>query len=55
MRALDSHCIPEKELYKRSKVQIVGVSRDPVGKQKAFVEKEKLTVRESQSSRLIRC
>ncbi|KAI0917013.1 hypothetical protein AcV5_007599 [Taiwanofungus camphoratus] len=43
MRALDSHCIPEKELYKRSKVQIVGVSRDPVGKQKAFVEKEKLT------------
>ncbi|KAI0953472.1 hypothetical protein AcW1_007681 [Taiwanofungus camphoratus] len=35
--------LTEKELYKRSKVQIVGVSRDPVGKQKAFVEKEKLT------------
>ncbi|KAH9936267.1 peroxiredoxin Q [Fomitopsis serialis] len=32
-----------KELYKRTKVEIVGVSKDPVEKQKAFVEKQKLT------------
>ncbi|KAH9841520.1 peroxiredoxin Q [Rhodofomes roseus] len=32
-----------KELYKRTKVDIVGVSKDPVEKQKAFVEKQKLT------------
>ena len=36
-----------KELYKRTKVEIVGVSKDPVEKQKAFVEKQKLTVRKS--------
>lgn len=34
----------EKELYQRTKVQIIGVSKDPVEKQKVFVEKEKLTV-----------
>ncbi|KZT73827.1 AhpC-TSA-domain-containing protein [Daedalea quercina L-15889] len=32
-----------KELYKRTKVEIVGVSKDPVEKQKTFVEKQKLT------------
>ncbi|KZT11999.1 peroxiredoxin Q [Laetiporus sulphureus 93-53] len=35
--------LAEKELYKRTKVEIVGISKDPVEKQKAFVEKEKLT------------
>lgn len=35
--------LAEKELYQRTKVQIIGVSKDPVEKQKVFVEKEKLT------------
>ncbi|CCM01882.1 uncharacterized protein FIBRA_03953 [Fibroporia radiculosa] len=35
--------MPLQELYKRAKVEIVGISKDPVAKQKAFVEKEKLT------------
>lgn len=36
--------ISEKEIYKRSDVLVVGVSSDPVEKQKAFVERHKLTV-----------
>lgn len=36
--------ISEKEVYKRSDVLVVGVSSDPVDKQKAFVEKYKLPV-----------
>lgn len=35
--------LAEKELYKRTNVEIVGISKDSVEKQKAFVEKEKLT------------
>jgi len=35
--------LAEKDLFKRTKVEIVGISPDPVEKQKAFVEKEKLT------------
>ncbi|PCH40146.1 AhpC-TSA-domain-containing protein [Wolfiporia cocos MD-104 SS10] len=35
--------LAEKELYKCTKVEIVGISKDSVEKQKAFVEKEKLT------------
>ncbi|RDB18078.1 hypothetical protein Hypma_000911 [Hypsizygus marmoreus] len=35
--------IAEKDTFKPAKVQIVGLSRDPVEKQKQFVEKEKLT------------
>ncbi|KAF8558320.1 AhpC-TSA-domain-containing protein [Imleria badia] len=34
--------IVENEIYKRSDVLVVGVSSDPVEKQKAFVEKHKL-------------
>jgi len=34
----------EKDNFKPGKVQIIGISPDPVEKQKAFVEKEKLTV-----------
>ena len=34
----------EKDLFKRSKVQVVGVSPDAVDKQKAFVDKQELTV-----------
>ncbi|EIW81373.1 thioredoxin-like protein [Coniophora puteana RWD-64-598 SS2] len=37
--------LAEKEIYKRSNVQVVGVSPDSVKKQKEFVEKQKLTVR----------
>ena len=36
---------PDNELFKRTKVEVVGVSADPVDKQKAFVDKQKLTVR----------
>lgn len=42
-----SHCASryaDNELFKRTKVEIVGISSDPVDKQKAFVEKQKLTV-----------
>ena len=38
--------IKEKDTFKPGKVQIIGISPDPVEKQKAFVEKEKLTVRQ---------
>ena len=38
-------CCTDKELFKRSKVEIVGVSSDAVDKQKTFVDKQKLTVR----------
>lgn len=34
----------EKDLFKRTKVDIVGISSDAVDKQKEFVEKQKLTV-----------
>lgn len=34
----------EKEIFKRSDVLVVGVSTDPVLKQRAFVEKHKLSV-----------
>lgn len=34
----------EEDVYKRSDVLVVGVSSDPVDKQKAFVEKHKLPV-----------
>lgn len=36
--------LAEKDLFKRTKVDIVGISSDPVDKQKAFVDKQKLTV-----------
>ncbi|KAI0766414.1 AhpC-TSA-domain-containing protein [Trametes elegans] len=35
--------LADKELFKRTKVDIVGISADPVDKQKEFVEKQKLT------------
>ncbi|KAI0657371.1 peroxiredoxin Q, partial [Cubamyces menziesii] len=35
--------LAEKDLFKRTKVEIVGISSDPVDKQKEFVEKQKLT------------
>ncbi|KAJ3564565.1 hypothetical protein NP233_g8214 [Leucocoprinus birnbaumii] len=35
--------VAEKPIFSSDKVQIVGISPDPVEKQKAFVEKEKLT------------
>ncbi|KAF8964287.1 thioredoxin-like protein [Flammula alnicola] len=35
--------IAEKDTFKPGKVQIIGISPDPVEKQKAFVEKENLT------------
>ncbi|KAJ7175822.1 peroxiredoxin Q [Mycena filopes] len=35
--------IAEKDTYKVGKVEIIGISPDPVEKQKAFVEKHKLT------------
>ena len=37
--------LSEKENFKRANTRIIGVSADPVEKQKAFVEKMKLTVR----------
>jgi len=37
------NAIAEKDIFKPGKVQIIGISPDPVEKQKAFVEKEKLT------------
>ena len=39
---LDGHV--EKDTFKPDQVQIIGISPDSVEKQKAFVEKEKLTV-----------
>ncbi|KAJ7675861.1 peroxiredoxin Q [Mycena polygramma] len=35
--------IAEKDTYKPGKVEVIGISPDPVEKQKAFVEKNKLT------------
>ncbi|KAF8843227.1 peroxiredoxin Q [Paxillus ammoniavirescens] len=35
--------LAEKEIFKRSDVLVIGVSSDPVEKQKAFVEKHKLS------------
>ncbi|KAJ7044084.1 peroxiredoxin Q [Mycena alexandri] len=35
--------IAEKDTFKAGKVEIIGISPDPVEKQKAFVEKNKLT------------
>ncbi|KAI0372227.1 peroxiredoxin Q [Pilatotrama ljubarskyi] len=35
--------LAENDLFKRTKVDIVGISSDPVDKQKEFVEKQKLT------------
>ncbi|KAI0632177.1 AhpC-TSA-domain-containing protein [Trametes polyzona] len=35
--------LAEKDLFKRTKIDIVGISSDPVDKQKEFVEKQKLT------------
>ncbi|KAJ7288365.1 peroxiredoxin Q [Mycena rebaudengoi] len=35
--------IAEKDTFKAGKVEIIGISPDPVEKQKAFVEKHKLT------------
>lgn len=37
--------VSENEIYKRSDVLVVGVSSDPVEKQKAFVERNKLPVK----------
>ncbi|KAJ7109701.1 peroxiredoxin Q [Mycena crocata] len=36
--------IAEKDVFKAGKVEIIGISPDPVEKQKQFVEKHKLTV-----------
>ena len=43
--ACSNHRVSENEIYKRSDVLVVGVSSDPVDKQKAFVEKNNLPVR----------
>ena len=41
----DTPLLPlDKELFKKTGVMIVGVSGDAADKQKAFVEKQKLTV-----------
>jgi hypothetical protein len=37
-------CLTEKDTFKPGKVQIIGLSRDTVERQKLFAEKEKLTV-----------
>lgn len=42
----------EKQTFKTSKAQIVGISGDSVEKQKEFVEKQKLTVRIDSTSLL---
>lgn len=34
-----------KETFKSTKVKVVGISSDPVEKQREFVDKQKLTVR----------
>lgn len=41
-------CPTEKEVFKDDRAQVIGVSPDPVAKQKLFVEKQKLTVNDSQ-------
>jgi hypothetical protein len=40
----DSCVVSEKEVFKSSQIQVIGISPDPVDKQKDFVEKQKLTV-----------
>lgn len=40
----------ERESFKTTKAQVIGISSDPVEKQKEFVEKNKLTVRNQQHS-----
>ncbi|OBZ68894.1 hypothetical protein A0H81_11392 [Grifola frondosa] len=35
--------LAEKELFKRTKLEVIGISGDPVDKQKTFVDKQKLT------------
>ena len=37
--------LPGREIFKTSKALVIGISADPVDKQKEFVEKQKLTVR----------
>lgn len=37
--------ISEKESFKTTQAQVIGISSDPVEKQKEFVTKNKLTVR----------
>jgi hypothetical protein len=44
LKNIDRDNFVEKDIFKPGKVQIIGISPDPVEKQKAFVEKEKLTV-----------
>ena len=39
-----THDSPEKESFKTTQAQVIGISSDPVEKQKEFVEKNKLTV-----------
>lgn len=38
------HPPPEKDVWKAEKVRVIGLSKDSVEKQEAFVQKEKLTV-----------
>ena len=38
-----------REIFKHSKVQVIGISADPVNKQKEFVEKQKLTVSDTRT------
>ncbi|KAI6027522.1 thioredoxin-like protein [Pisolithus microcarpus] len=35
--------LPENEIFKRSDVQVIGISADPVEKQKSFVQKNRLS------------
>ena len=42
--ACQLQALSEKDAFKRANVQIVGVSADPVEKQKVFVERQKLSV-----------
>ena len=44
MLSIDSDGHVEKDTFKPDQVQIIGISPDSVEKQKAFVEKDKLTV-----------
>ncbi|KAI6115810.1 thioredoxin-like protein [Pisolithus croceorrhizus] len=36
--------LAENEIFKRSNVQVIGISADPVEKQKSFVQKNRLSV-----------
>lgn len=42
--AADCVVCPEEEVFKNSHIQVIGISPDPVDKQKKFVEKHELTV-----------